>query len=84
MKAYHLKWIFETIALGIYSTEQVLLQARRNGAKIKRNMFCGQVKNPFYKGDIKSQHLKTKKKQLLKETTHPLYLRNYLMLYRIF
>jgi len=39
--------MIETIAPGDYSIEQVLLQARRNGANIKRNRFWWQVRNPF-------------------------------------
>jgi DNA invertase Pin-like site-specific DNA recombinase len=57
-EAKHMKWIFETISLGDYNTEQVLFQARRNGAKIKRNRFWGQVRNPFYKGIIKIAEFK--------------------------
>ncbi|MDP2040263.1 MAG: recombinase family protein [Algoriphagus sp.] len=57
-EAKHMKWMFETLALGDYNTEQVLLQARRNGAKIKRNRFWGQVRNPFYKGIIKIPEFK--------------------------
>ena len=71
-EAKHLKWMFETIALGIYSTEQVLLQARRNGAKIKRNRFWGQVKNPFYKGDIKVPAFKDELEVMVKGNHTPI------------
>lgn len=51
-EAAHLKWIYTTIAEGNYSSEQIVLQARKNGAKLKKNNFWWLIRNPFYYGKI--------------------------------
>ncbi|WP_244940519.1 recombinase family protein [Echinicola rosea] len=51
-EAAHVKWIFENLAAANYSSEQVLLHARRRGAKLHKNKFWRIVRNPFYCGKL--------------------------------
>ncbi|MDB5115486.1 MAG: site-specific recombinase [Mucilaginibacter sp.] len=47
-----MKWAFEEIAKGIYSTQQVYEKASEQGLKCKRNNFYVAVRNPVYCGKI--------------------------------
>ncbi|HEU4552085.1 MAG TPA: recombinase family protein, partial [Chitinophaga sp.] len=47
-----LRWAFETVAKGIFTTGQVWKQAREKGLKISRNGFWVIIRNPVYCGKI--------------------------------
>lgn len=47
-----MKWAFEEIAKGIYSTQQIYEKASEMGLKCKRNNFYVAIRNPVYCGRI--------------------------------
>jgi len=47
-----LRWAFNQLAKGIFSTQQVFLQAKEKGLNCKRNNFYTAVRNPVYCGLI--------------------------------
>ncbi|WP_198293523.1 recombinase family protein [Algoriphagus resistens] len=51
-EAEHVKWIFENLAVADYSSEQVLLHARKRGCTLKKNRFWRIVRSPFYCGRL--------------------------------
>ena len=51
-EASHIKWGFETIAEGIYDTENVWKLGRSRGMKCSRNTFWAALRNPVYCGKI--------------------------------
>ncbi|UCS92341.1 recombinase family protein [Echinicola marina] len=51
-EAKHMRWIFNKILEGTYSSENVLLMARRRGAQLKKNRFWGLIRKEFYCGKI--------------------------------
>ncbi len=47
-----MQWVFETIAEGNLTTEQVLKEARQKGMKCSKNNFWVAIRNPVYCGKI--------------------------------
>ncbi len=47
-----IRWAFETLAKGIFTTEQVWKQAKGKGLKISKNGFWVIIRNPVYCGRI--------------------------------
>lgn len=47
-----IRWIFETIATGQYSAEEVLNKARQKGLKCSKNNYWWLLRNPLYTGKI--------------------------------
>ena len=47
-----MQWVFETIADGQLTTEQVLKEARQKGLKCSKNKFWVAIRNPVYCGKI--------------------------------
>jgi site-specific DNA recombinase len=52
-EASHLKWVFERLAEGSYSAEQVWKSMREKGIVCSKNNFHNAIKNPAYCGKIR-------------------------------
>jgi hypothetical protein len=52
-KAKIMEWIFEELAKGIYSSEQVFKKASEMGLECKKNNFFNLIRNPVYCGKIR-------------------------------
>jgi len=47
-----MKWVFEQLADGTYSGEQILCSARENGLNCSKNNFYTAIRNPIYCGRV--------------------------------
>jgi site-specific DNA recombinase len=51
-EASHIKWVFETLAEGLYATDHVWKLANARGMKCGRNNFWSIIRNPIYCGKV--------------------------------
>jgi site-specific DNA recombinase len=65
-------WVFETIAGGTLTTEQVLKQARQKGLKCSKNNFWVAIRNPVYCGKIFIEKYKDEESRFVPGQHEPL------------
>ncbi|MCH7411264.1 recombinase family protein [Belliella sp. DSM 111904] len=67
-----LKWAFEELALGQYSTDQIRKMANKKGLKCSKSFFYTVVRNPVYCGKIEVPKYKDEEYQLVPGQHEPI------------
>jgi site-specific DNA recombinase len=67
-----MKWVFDQLAEGIYSGEQILNLAREKGLKCSKNNFYLTIRNPVYCGKIRLPQYKDEEARLVQGLHEPL------------
>ena len=65
-------WVFDQLAEGVYSGEQILNMAREKGLKCSKNNFYNTIRNPVYCGKIKLPKYKDEEARLVQGLHEPL------------
>ncbi|GAA3964881.1 recombinase family protein [Pedobacter ginsengiterrae] len=71
-EAAHVQWIFEQLAQGTYSGEQILISARNKGFDCSKNNFYCIIRNPIYCGKIIVPKYKNEESYLVQGLHEPL------------
>ncbi|GAA0524752.1 recombinase family protein [Chitinophaga japonensis] len=67
-----LRWAFETVAKGIFTTEQVWKQVKQKGLKVSKNGFWIIIRNPVYCGKIFIRKYKEEEAHFVKGQHEPI------------
>jgi hypothetical protein len=68
----HIKWIFQELAAGRFTTESILKKAREKGLVCSKTNFWLAIRNPVYCGKIRVKAYKTEEEQLATGQHEPL------------
>ncbi len=67
-----MKWVFDQLAEGIYSGEQILKAMREKGIECSKNNFYNTIKNPGYCGKIRLAKFEDEEARLVQALHEPL------------